>query len=93
MSTKLYYTQGIHDFQVKGTHYSEERLEVHLVRKRQRCPECGSTDITLEILCERDVRGLPMGLIREVCGIIYGAVIGEMRFSNLISSSNFIQNH
>jgi transposase len=66
MSTKLYYTQGIHDFQVKGTHYSEEKLEVHLVRKRQRCPECGSTDITLEILCERDVRGLPMGLIREV---------------------------
>ena len=66
MPTKLYYTQGIRDFQVKETYYSEERLEIHLIRKKHRCPECGSKDITLEILCERDVRGLPMGLIREV---------------------------
>ena len=31
-----------------------------------RCPKCESKDIALEILCERDERGLPMGLIREV---------------------------
>ena len=46
MSTKLYYTQGIRDFQVKGTHYSEEKLEIRLVRKKHQCPDCGSRDIT-----------------------------------------------
>ena len=66
MPTYLYYTQGILDFQEETATYSEERLEIRLKRKKHRCPECGSKDITLKILCERDVRGLPMGRIREV---------------------------
>ena len=66
MPTELYYTQGISDFQVKGTHYLEERLEIRLRRRKHRCPKCKSKDITLRVLCERDVRGLPMGRLREV---------------------------
>lgn len=66
MSTYLYYTQGIRDFQEETTTYSEERLEIRLRRRKHRCPKCKSKDITLRVLCERDVRGLPMGRIREV---------------------------
>ena len=66
MSTELYYTQGIRDFQVKETIYSEERLEIHLRRKEHLCPKCGAKSVSLTVLYERDVRGLPMGLIREV---------------------------
>ena len=33
MPTELYYTQGIRDFQVKETIYSEERMEIRLRRK------------------------------------------------------------
>ena len=61
MSTKLYYTQGIRDFQVKGTNYSEEKLEIRLVRKKHRCPDCGSRDITtgnpLRERCARSADG------------------------------------
>ena len=66
MPTELYYTQGIRDFQVKETIYSEERLEIHLRRKEHLCPKCGAKSVSLTVLYERDVRGLPMGLIREV---------------------------
>ncbi len=66
MPTELYYTQGIRDFQVKETIYSEERLEIRLRRKKHQCPKCKLKDVTLTILYERDVRGLPMGRIREV---------------------------
>ena len=66
MPTELYYTQGIRDFQVKETIYSEERLEIRLRRKKNHCPKCKSKDVTLRVLYERDVRGLPMGRIREV---------------------------
>ena len=66
MPTELYYTQGIRDFQVKETIYSEERLEIHLRRKKHHCPKCKSKDVTLAVLYERDVQGLPMGRIREV---------------------------
>ena len=61
MSTMLYYTQGIRDFQVKTFQYSEERLNIRLVRTKQRCPKCGRRKVTLEELFKRDVRGLPMG--------------------------------
>ena len=66
MPTELYYTQGIRDFQVKETIYSEERLEIRLRRKKHLCPKCGAKSVSLQVLYERDVRGLPMGLIREV---------------------------
>ena len=66
MPTYLYYTQGILDFQEETTTYSEERLEIHLKRKKHQCPKCRSKDVTLRVLYERDVRGLPMGRIREV---------------------------
>ena len=66
MSTYLYYTQGILDFQEETTTYSEERLEIRLKRRKHRCPKCKSKDVTLRALYERDVRGLPMGRIREV---------------------------
>ena len=66
MPTYLYYTQGIHDFQEETATYSEERLEIHLKCKKHRCPKCKSKDVTLRALYERDVRGLPMGRIREV---------------------------
>ena len=66
MPTYLYYTQGILDFQEETATYSEERLEIHLKRKKHRCPKCKSKDVTLTVLYERDVRGLPMGRIREV---------------------------
>ena len=66
MPTELYYTQGIRDFQVKETIYSEERLEIYLRRKKHLCPKCGAKSVSLKVLYERDVRGLPMGLIREV---------------------------
>ena len=66
MSTYLYYTQGISDFQEETATYSEERLEIRLKRKKHRCPKCKSKDVTLTVLYERDVRGLPMGRIREV---------------------------
>ena len=66
MSTYLYYTQGILDFQEETTTYSEERLEIRLRRRKHPCPKCKSKDITLRVLCERDVRGLPMGRLREV---------------------------
>ena len=66
MSTELYYTQGISDFQAQKTISSEERLEIRLKRKKHQCPKCKSKDVTLTVLYERDVRGLPMGLIREV---------------------------
>lgn len=66
MPTELYYTQGIRDFQVKETIYSEERLEIRLRRKEHLCPKCGAKSVSLKVLYERDVRGLPMGLIREV---------------------------
>ena len=66
MPTYLYYTQGISDFQEETVTYSEERLEIRLRRRKHRCPKCKSKDVTLRDLCERDVRGLPMGRIREV---------------------------
>ena len=66
MSTELYYTQGIRDFQVKETIYSEERMEIHLRRKEHLCPKCGAKSVSLIVLYERDVRGLPMGRILEV---------------------------
>ena len=66
MPTYLYYTQGILDFQEETTTYSEERLEIRLKRKKHQCPKCKSKDVTLTVLYERDVRGLPMGRIREV---------------------------
>ena len=66
MPTYLYYTQGILDFQEETATYSEERLEIRLKRKKHQCPKCNSKDVTLRILYERDVRGLPMGRIREV---------------------------
>ena len=66
MPTYLYYTQGILDFQEETATYSEERLEIRLKRKEHRCPKCKSKDVTLTVLYERDVRGLPMGRIREV---------------------------
>ena len=66
MPTYLYYTQGILDFQEETATYSEERLEIRLKRKKHRCPKCKSKDVTLRVLYERDVRGLPMGRIREV---------------------------
>ena len=66
MPTYLYYTQGILDFQEETATYSEERLEIRLKRKKHQCPKCRSKDVTLRVLCERDVRGLPMGRIREV---------------------------
>lgn len=66
MPTEIYYTQGIRDFQVKETIYSEERMEIHLRRKKHLCPKCGAKSVSLKVLYERDVRGLPMGLIREV---------------------------
>ena len=61
MSTYLYYTQGIRDFQEETTTFTGERLEIRLVRRNHRCPKCRSRLLTLEELCERDVRGLPMG--------------------------------
>ena len=66
MSTYLYYTQGIRDFQEETTTFTGERLEIHLIRRNHRCPKCRSRKLTLETLCERDVRGLPMGRLREV---------------------------
>jgi len=66
MPTNLYYTQGILDFQEETATYSEERLEIRLKCKKHRCPKCKSKDVTLRALYERDVRGLPMGRIREV---------------------------
>ena len=66
MPTYLYYTQGILNFQEETTTYSEERLEIRLKRKKHQCPKCKSKDVTLTVLYERDVRGLPMGRIREV---------------------------
>ena len=66
MPTYFYYTQGIYDFQEETATYSEERLEIRLKRKKHRCPKCKSKDVTLRALYERDVRGLPMGRIREV---------------------------
>ena len=66
MPTELYYTQGIRDFQEKETIYSEERLGICLRRKKHLCPKCGAKSVSLKDLYERDVRGVPMGLIREV---------------------------
>jgi len=61
MPTRLRYTQGILDFQEETAIYSEERLEIRLKYKKHLCPKCKSKDVTLRVLCERDVRGLPMG--------------------------------
>ena len=58
MPTKLYYTQGIRDFQEGTTTFAGERLEIRLIRRDHRCPKCRSNELTLEELCERDVRGL-----------------------------------
>ena len=55
MPTELYYTQGIRDFQVKETIYSEERLEIRLRRKKHLCPKCGAKSVSLKVLYERDV--------------------------------------
>ena len=66
MSTYLYYTQGIREFQEENIQYFEEKAVIRLVRKKQRCPKCGRRKVTLEDLYERDVRGLPVGRICEV---------------------------
>ena len=66
MSTYLYYTQGIREFQEENIQYFEEKAVIRLVRKKPRCPKCGRRKVTLEDLYERDVRGLPVGRICEV---------------------------
>ena len=66
MPNRLYYTQGIREFQAENIQYTEKRAIIHLVRKKQRCPVCKTKDVTLEDLFERDVRGMQIGLIREV---------------------------
>ena len=58
MSTELYYTQGISDFQAQKTICSEERLEIRLKRKEHLCPKCGAKTVSLKVLYERDVQGI-----------------------------------
>ena len=48
MSTYLYYTQGIREFQEENIQYFEEKAVIRLVRKKPRCPKCGRRKVTLE---------------------------------------------
>jgi len=46
--------------------YSGEKVIYELKRTQHRCPKCGSKDVFAERMGERSIRGVPMGVCREV---------------------------
>ncbi len=66
MPINLYYTQKVRGFQQKHVEYFEGKAFYELKRTEQRCPKCGSKDVFAELLGERLIRGVPMGICREV---------------------------
>ncbi len=66
MPVNLYYTQKVRGFQQKHVEYSREKVVFELKRTEQRCPKCGSKDVSAELIGERSIRGVPMGVSREV---------------------------
>ena len=66
MPTNLYYTQKVRGFQQKHVEYFREKAVYELKRTEQRCPKCGSKDVFPELTGERSIRGVPMGVYREI---------------------------
>ena len=66
MPTNLYYTQKVRGFQQKHVEYFREKAVYELKRTEQRCPKCGSKDVFPELTGERSIRGVPMGVCREI---------------------------
>ena len=66
MPINLYYPQKVRGFQQKQVEYFQEKAVYELKRTEQRCPKCGSKDVFAEMLGERMIRGVPMGVCREV---------------------------
>ena len=66
MPINLYYTQKVRGFQQKHVEYLQEKVVYELKRTEQRCPKCGAKDVFAELLGERMIRGVPMGVCREV---------------------------
>ena len=67
MPVNLYYTQKVRGFQQRHVEYFEEKVVYELKRTQHRCPRCGSKDVFAERMGERSIRGVPMGVCREVC--------------------------
>ena len=66
MPVSLCCTQKIRGFQQKHVDYSREKAVFELKRTEQRCPKYGSKDVSAELTGERSIRGVPMGVCREV---------------------------
>ena len=66
MPVNLYYTQKVRGFQQRHVEYFEEKVVYELKRTQHRCPKCGSKDVFAERMGERSIRGVPMGVCREV---------------------------
>jgi|GEM_PF-3393298 len=66
MPVNLYYTQKVRGFQQKHVEYTREKVVFELKRTEQRCPKCGSKDVSAELIGDRSIRGAPLGVCREV---------------------------
>ena len=66
MPVNLYYTQKVRGFQQRNVEYFGEKAIYELKRTQHRCPKCGSKDVFSERMGERSIRGVPMGVCREV---------------------------
>ena len=67
MPVNLYYTQKVRGFQQSHVEYFPGKAVYELKRTEHRCPRCGSRDVFAERMGERSIRGVPMGVCREVC--------------------------
>ena len=62
MSTSLmYHTQGIRNFQHESYRFEGKSVIERIRRKSQRCPNCGSSDVTVKHLRCRQIKGLLCG--------------------------------
>ena len=66
MPVNLYYTQKVRGFQQENIKYSKEIAEIRLKRSKHQCPNCGSTEVTVEPIRRRRIRGEPLGCCRKV---------------------------
>ena len=64
MPVNLYYTQRVRGFQQENVKYLKNSAEIQLKRTKHQCPYCGSTQVTVEPVSCRQIRGEPLGNCR-----------------------------
>ena len=66
MPVNLYYTQKVRGFQQGNVKYKKNSVKIQLIRTKHQCPYCGSTQVTVEPVRRRQIRGEPLENCRNV---------------------------